>query len=93
MLLALCKMLARAIRGHRRTEARPGPPRAWRGEPLAAVGAYDPSDDPHRTLSIRCVPDGPVNRPPTGSPPVSPTPDAAGAGRTALPAKAKHSVA
>jgi hypothetical protein len=93
MLLELCKMLARAIRGHRRTEPRPGPPRSWRGEPLAAVGAYDPSDDPYRTLSIHGVPGGPANRPTTGSPPVSPASDAAGAGRIALPEITKHSAA
>jgi hypothetical protein len=93
MLLALCEKLARAICGRRRTEARPGPPRSWRGESLAAAGAYDPSDDPYRTLSSRGVPDGPANRPTTGSPPVSAARDAAGVGRVALPESTKHSVA
>jgi hypothetical protein len=93
MVLAWCKVLARAIRVRLRTETQPEPPRSWRGEPLAAVGKPAPSTDPYRTLSIVCVPDGPANSPTTGSPPMPPAPDAPGAGRTALPEKAKHVVA
>jgi len=80
MLLTWCKVLAWAIRGHLRTEAQPGPPRSWRGEPLAAVGKPAPSTDSYRTLSIVCVPDGLASSPTTGSPPVPPAPDAPGSG-------------
>jgi hypothetical protein len=75
MVLTWCNVLARAIRGHLRTEARPEPPRSWRGEPLAAVGQPDSSIDSYRTLLIGCVPDGPANRPTTGSLPVPPAPE------------------
>jgi hypothetical protein len=80
MVLTWCKMLARAIRGHLRTEAQPEPRPSWRGEPLAAVGKSAPSTDPYRTLSLVWVPDGPANSPTTGSPPIPPAPDAPGPG-------------
>ncbi len=93
MVLAWCKVLARAIRGHLRTEGPPEPPRSWRGEPLAAVGQPAPSTDPFRTLSFVCVPEGPAHGPTAGSPPMPPAPDAPGAGRADRPEKAKHLMA
>jgi hypothetical protein len=78
MLLTCCKVLARVIRGHLRTEAQPEPPRSWRGYPLGTVGKPAPSTDSYRTLSIVCVPDSPVNSPTTGSSPIPPAPDAPG---------------
>jgi hypothetical protein len=79
MVLTWCKVIARAICGYHRTEARPGPPRSWRGEPLAAVGKPDSGIDPFRTLTVVRVSDGPANSHTTGSPPVPPAPDAPGA--------------
>jgi hypothetical protein len=90
MVLTWCKVLARAIRGRLRTEARPEPRPSWRGAPLATVGQPAPSTDPYRTLSFVWVPDGPAKSPTTESPPIPPAPDVPGAGRTK---KAKHFVA
>jgi hypothetical protein len=50
MVLAWCKVFARAIRGRFRTEAQPEPLRSWRGEPLPAVGKRAPSTNSYRTL-------------------------------------------
>jgi hypothetical protein len=80
MLLAWCKVLARAIRGHLRTEVKPEPRRSWRGEPLEAGGKPTPGSDCYRTLSIVWVPDGPANSPTTESPQIPPAPDAPVAG-------------
>jgi len=72
MVLTWCKVLARAIRGHLRTEVQPEPPRSWRGEPLAAVGKLASSTDSYQTLSFVCVPDAPANSPTPRSLPVPP---------------------
>jgi hypothetical protein len=80
MVLTWCKLIARAICGYHRTEARPGPPRSWRGEAVAAVGKHDPGIDPFRTLTIGRASDGPADGPTTRSPPIPPAPDALGGG-------------
>jgi hypothetical protein len=55
MVLAWCKVFARAIRGRFRTEAQLEPLRSWRGEPLAVAGKRAPSTDSYRTLFSESV--------------------------------------
>jgi hypothetical protein len=74
MVLTWCKVLVRAIGGHFRREARPEPPRSWRGEPLAAVAEPAPNADPYRTVSTICISDGPAHGPAAGSLPIPPAP-------------------
>jgi hypothetical protein len=80
MVLTWCKVLARAIRGHLRTEAQPEPPRSWRGEPLAASSTASPRTHSYRTLSIVCVPDRPANSPEAETHPAPPVANAPGTG-------------
>jgi hypothetical protein len=76
MVLAWCKALVRAVRGHLRTQAHPEPPRSWRGEHMATVGTPGAGTDSYQTVSIVCVPDGPADSPAPGSPPRPPAPGA-----------------
>jgi hypothetical protein len=79
MVLAWCKVLARALRGHLRTEVRFEPLRSWQGEPLPAGNPAADSDS-YRTLTIVCVPDGAAISPTTESTPILPSPNACCAG-------------
>jgi hypothetical protein len=78
MLLTWCKVFARAIRGHLRSEAQSEPPRGWRGEPLAARSTAPPEDPSYRTLRIDDVPDGRANSPDVEADPAPPEADAPG---------------
>jgi hypothetical protein len=55
MVLAWCKVFARAIRGRFCTESQRAPLRSWRGEPLAVVGERASGTDSHRTLFSESV--------------------------------------
>ena len=90
MVLTWCKVLARAIRGHLRTEAQPEPPRSWRGEPLTASSMASSRTHSYRTLSFVCVPDGPANSPDTETHPAPPEADTPGPGGLPQAAPRSH---